>query len=682
MLSYRLAFFLAALTLTGLIGCDATAPTDDDPVAGLDGLTVPDGFDYATTTAVEVRVQALGNTGAPLAGVPVDFLDATGRRLSTGITPPDGTLVQTLAVPTDLDTIVAAPRYVGLPSELVLKISGGVASGMVGGPPPPPGPAFVRSGAARMAGVTAGLADGYATLGGWNADGVPDYLEPTRDAIDAGLLATLNASLPENSPVPTSHPEYLASGNETDVTLREAADVWVTFVHEGAGWRNALGYYTYDASAPPSSVDEIAAPTIVFPNVSFAGSGGGLYAGDKVHLGRFPAGTAIGWFVVSNGWTGSGVTGGPYTVYSNPAFNPESDPDRRQHNVLLRDSERDLLLLAFEDVSRDHTPFHSDEDFNDAVFYVTTNPPSAIGAAVVPAVTDPGSDPSADGDGDGVLNALDAEPYVSGIASYLHLPAEGADGSVAFEDLWPSRGDYDFNDLVADYHMTVGLNADGRATRLDAQITVRAIGAGFQNALALALPIQTASVRSVTGAVLGRNVFAVDPNGTEGGQSRAVIPLVDNAYALVQRPSGFFVNTQPEAPSVTPGQLTVRIEFSYPIPLETLRLSEVDLFLVVNGERGREVHLPGRQPTAKAHTGHFGTNADATEPGTERTYMTAEGLPWALHLPEAFAYPVENAPLDTGHLKFVPWARSGGSTSPDWYRNLPGHRDAAHIYAR
>ena len=675
MLPIRLALLaLAAFSLSGLIGCDA-APTADAPAAGLEGLTVPDGFDYATTRAIEVRVRALDNTGAPLGGVPIDLADAAGRRLATGVTPADGTLVVSLAVPADLDALVARPRYIGLPSEVPLDLRGDVASAVIGGVPP----AITRTASPVR---SSRRSANYATLGGWDASGVPDYLEPTRDAIDAGLLATLNASLPEGAPVPEAHPEYLADGNETDIVLTEDADVWVTFVHEGAGWRNALGYYTYPAGSPPASVDEITDPTLVFPNVSFAGSGGGLHAGDKVRLGQFPSGTGIGWFLVSNGWTGSDVANHTYTVYSDPAFNPEADPARRQHNVLLRDDERELLLLAFEDVSRDHTPIGSDEDFNDAVFYVTANPPEAIAAASVPAVTDPGSAPEADGDGDGVLNALDADPYDAGVASFLHLPAEGASGSVAFEDLWPGRGDYDFNDLVADYRLTVGLNADNRATRIDAEITVQAIGAGYRNALALALPIQTSSVDAVTGAVLGRGVFAVDRNGTEAGQSRTVIPLFDDAYELVQRPSGFFVNTQAGAPRVEPGVLTVRIEFSYPIPLATLRLDELDLFLVADGERGREIHLPGRQPTDKADRALFGTSADATEAGTPRTYVTAEGLPWALHLPEPFTYPLERAPLDAGHLRFVAWARSGGTEWPGWYRDAPGHRDAAHLFGR
>lgn len=675
MVSLRFALFvLATLAASGLVGCDATAP-DAPEAEGLAGLTVPAGFDFATTRAVEVRVRALDTAGRPLAGVPVDIDDASGRRLATGLTPADGTLVLSLAVPADLDALTARPRYLGLPDSVALTVSGGVAAGTVGGVPR-------AVGVGRVAGPSARMAAGFATLGTWDGNGVPDYLEPTRDPIDAGLLATLNASLPENAPVPDAHPQYLADGNDTDVVLTDEADVWVTFVHEGAGWSNALGYYTYDASAPPQSAAEIDARTIVFPNVSFAGSGGGLVSGDKVRLGRFPAGTGIGWFLVANGWTGVGVGDGTHVVYSNPAFNPEPDASLRQHNVLLRDDERELLLLGFEDVRRDDIPFVCDQDFNDAVFFVSSNPVEAIASGDVPTVTDPGSDPSADADDDGILNGSDADPYDPSVAAVLHLPAEGADGSVAFEDLWPGRGDYDFNDLVADYHLTVGLDAQNRATRIDAEIAVQAIGAGYRNGLALALPIPRSGIASVTGASLTRGVFALAGSGAESGQALAIVPLFDDAYALVQRPGGYFVNTQSEAPRTDAGRVTVRIALSSPVAVSALRLDELDLFLVVDGERGREVHLPGRAPTAKADASRFGTSADATEPGTPRTYVTAEGLPWALHLPEAFAYPLERAPLDAGHLQFVTWARSGGSTADDWYRDMPGHRDAGYLFAR
>ncbi|MBX7240115.1 MAG: DUF4114 domain-containing protein [Bacteroidia bacterium] len=225
----------------------------------------------------------------------------------------------------------------------------------------------------------------YNFLSPYNAQGVP--LNILTDSVDAQLLANIQASLPENYPVPTYHPEYLASGIDTDLLLTDSASVWVTFVEEGAGYRNVLGFYTYTGTpspTPPSQQDI----TIIFPNVSKVNSGGGLTTGNQMFLGTFPAGTKIGWVLIANGFninTGN-VTNGNWILYSNPDYNPESDSLLRIHNVLLYDSLTQKLVLGFEDIRRDYG--NCDQDFNDALFYVTTNPDTAMYVANVNRTTE------------------------------------------------------------------------------------------------------------------------------------------------------------------------------------------------------------------------------------------------------------------------------------------------------
>ena len=106
----------------------------------------------------------------------------------------------------------------------------------------------------------------YTYMGTYDSQGVPDYLEPVNDVIDAGLLQNINNALPENQPVPDFHPEYLAAGNQTSLSLLSEADVWVTFVHEGAGYKNVLGYFTYTTGSPPATLADVDSISIVFPN--------------------------------------------------------------------------------------------------------------------------------------------------------------------------------------------------------------------------------------------------------------------------------------------------------------------------------------------------------------------------------------------------------------------------------
>ncbi|GLB48061.1 DUF4114 domain-containing protein [Neptunitalea lumnitzerae] len=221
-------------------------------------------------------------------------------------------------------------------------------------------------------------AQNYNFLGNYTADGTPLYLENPGDIVSQDTQNLVSRSLPEGYPVPDYNPHYISSGYDTDIIIDAFAEVFVTYVNEGAGYKNVLGFYTYDVNNPPTSGPQPEDITIIFPNVSNVGSGGGLSPGDKVKLGDFPAGTGIGWVLLANGWNGS-VTQGHWQLYSNPNFNPEADPNLRYHNVLLNDPTNQRVILGFEDIRRDYGS--CDNDFNDALFYVTANPYTAMRTA-------------------------------------------------------------------------------------------------------------------------------------------------------------------------------------------------------------------------------------------------------------------------------------------------------------
>jgi hypothetical protein len=212
-------------------------------------------------------------------------------------------------------------------------------------------------------------------LGAFDAQGVPAYLTPAFDVVGADLLADIAKALPENQPVPAVHPEYIQAANETDIKLYKEASVWVTLVNEVAGYTNAFGFYTYPIANPPHNTGEIQKHTIIFPNVSLSGSGGGLNSGNKVLLGKFPANTGIGWFIVADAFKEGKVTAGKYILYSEPAFNPEPEATLKSHTVLFNDAKRNKVILGFEDVRRDQG---SDQDFNDLLFYISADPYTAI----------------------------------------------------------------------------------------------------------------------------------------------------------------------------------------------------------------------------------------------------------------------------------------------------------------
>jgi len=213
-------------------------------------------------------------------------------------------------------------------------------------------------------------------LGNYSSNGTPDYLESPSDVVSTETLEIIDGVLSETYRVTTYNPHYITSNYDTDVFLTSQSEVFVTFISEGAGYRNVLGFYTYDTNNPPTTAPTDEEITIIFPNSSALGSGGGLQTGDKVSLGTFPAGTAIGWVLLSNGWNGNQVGYGYWQLFSNPDFNPETDASLRHHNVLIKDEANELVILGFEDIRRDHS--WCDQDFNDALFYVTASNYSSL----------------------------------------------------------------------------------------------------------------------------------------------------------------------------------------------------------------------------------------------------------------------------------------------------------------
>jgi hypothetical protein len=209
----------------------------------------------------------------------------------------------------------------------------------------------------------------YMTVTPYTNTGKPITLEED-EVICSELLPNLfSAILPERQNAITAHPEYFEHPMK-NIVLTEEAEVSVTFINEGAGYKNVLGYYYYDTDTPPNSLDEVV-KIVIFPNASAQGSGGELIPGNTVKLlGTFPAGTEIGFFVIADGWRNQKITEGFYSQHTDIAFNGSG----HQQSLIFHDPACQATIICFEDISIPQ----GDKDFNDAIFQVNTLPASAL----------------------------------------------------------------------------------------------------------------------------------------------------------------------------------------------------------------------------------------------------------------------------------------------------------------
>jgi len=295
-----------------------------------------------------------------------------------------------------------------------------------------------------------------------------------------------------------------------------------------------------------------------------------------------------------------------------------------------------------------------------------------------------------DTDGDGVPDSEDDYPNDQYRAYNNYYPASGQ-STLAFEDLWPSDGDYDLNDVVVGYSFKIVTNASDNVVDLTGTFILRASGAGLHNGFGFQLPgVDPASIISTTGYdVLPASGYTFESNGLESGQTDATVIVFDDFFRfMVPIGGGVGVNTSAGQPVVPLDTITVSMVFMNngtpgsggTVSLTDLDISEFNPFIVAGMIRGVEVHLPDYLPTDLADPQYFGTLDDDSNPATGKYYKTAANLPWALNIYEEFDYPVEQVPITDAYLKFQDWVQSNGTQYPDWYQNNVGYRNAANIY--
>ena len=259
-----------------------------------------------------------------------------------------------------------------------------------------------------------------------------------------------------------------------------------------------------------------------------------------------------------------------------------------------------------------------------------------------------------DADSDGVADANDAYPNDASRAFNSYFPSSGK-GTLLFEDLWPTIGDYDFNDFVCNFRQQIVTNASNKVVELKLNLTLKAIGAGFKNGFGFQLDnISPNKVLSVTGSNTNGAAWVINSsNGTEAGQTFANIIVFDDAFKIMPSPGGSGVNVDPANPYATPVEMNITVTFNTASG-QAISSNEINLnpYLIANQDRGKEIHLANYIPSSKANSALFGTGQDASNINQSKYYKSKNNLPWALMIGAEIPYPKTKVDFLQAYKKF------------------------------
>ena len=495
-------------------------------------------------------------------------------------------------------------------------------------------------------------------LGTWNEYGLVDYiigemykgwLKPTLATIPDNLFGRIQNVLPNGK----NNSQYARPAEVVNLNVKENARIKLVFLTEMGAWRNAIGYYYYDTQNPPKTQKDFEQipKYVAFPNctvypVSAVGESAPLWGGEQLQMlyhkngvatEVFPAGTTIGWFMLPDGFElnskGTGelnITGSKHPIrYSNNEFNANGS----RYMVSLYDKASGKTVLGFED--------GGDNDYKDVLFYVDADPASSIDDPERPEIEDPDS-PKPDIVGDPI------------------------EGTLAFEDLWPSQGDYDMNDVVVLYSTTFTTDKDNRIVSIKDVFTPQHNGGKLNNAFGYQLNIPGTAVRSVK--IENGLSTAYTTNGMENGQGKATFMLFDKIEDAVAQGKPITVTITLDG-SVSMKDVTHKSLYNpFICPSETVR----DAF--VPGAIRREIHLTDCPPTDLADLTLYGRHDDRStvdqsgKPIGPYYYRTSDLHPFAIDLPIiGYRIPDESVSIDDFYPDFAGWVTSKGEKNKDWY---------------
>lgn len=472
----------------------------------------------------------------------------------------------------------------------------------------------------------------YKILSKWNINGAVDNILKDLQNIPSTTIASLNNVFTNGSPV---NKKFF---QKTDLVIKEDATVNLYFIDEDAGYYNTLFYYCYDTNTEQNlTTDDIEKRlVVVFPNIKRNDHGGPLKLGQGVSLHyfengkdlgvKFPAGKSVGWVLGSNGFDRRGGISVLDYFYSNPSLNPEVTGEKNHTAVFIKDK---FVILGFEDSSN----YSGDGDCNDAVFSVAATPMKAIT--------------------DGIPDADDKkDPKAVAYTNEYN-------GTLAFEDNWPKKGDYDMNDVMIKYHSIVSYNYLNEVLSTDDEYKILWSGANYRNGFCYELNTSRDNATiEVLKADYKPEYIKLSPIAT-----KATIILMDDARSATQNNSKVPV-------------YRVKTTFKVPIPVNNAFPEPLyNPFITIQNKV--ELHLPNFAPSGVFNNESlFGADDDRSIPSEGIYYRSTGFYPFAIDVVGTDElilndnkYEGSLHAIGNTYPQFVSWVTSKGINNKDWYKN-------------
>ena len=242
------------------------------------------------------------------------------------------------------------------------------------------------------------------------------------------------------------------------------------------------------------------------------------------------------------------------------------------------------------------------------------------------------------------------------VANWNYFPSASSFYLVGYEDLYPNKGDYDFNDLTVAYRVQYGLNVEGDVVAIQGLAYLITRGSAYSHDwhLAIGLPAAASGSVSCTSNPDYRNASLTQAcagvaSTFNGGTFD--MPAFRDTRALFPDPAGsLFVNTQElySAPwylkFFNGPRAEFRLDLDAPVSITSIEAAPFNPYLHVL-DTNRIVKLMEVDPA----------------------YQDSNGFPFGMLLTASWKPPLEFTDTAVAYPYFQDFVSSEGNSSADWY---------------
>jgi|GEM_PF-1525468 LruC domain-containing protein len=263
--------------------------------------------------------------------------------------------------------------------------------------------------------------------------------------------------------------------------------------------------------------------------------------------------------------------------------------------------------------------------------------------------------------------------------SIQYYPSASEWATIAFEDNWPSIGDYDFNDLVMNYRISE-YTLNGEVIRIKLEGQIAAVGALHHNGFGFHLPGILRSSIDENAIRYTINDLPQNSSPLEAERNQAILIITNDVWDFVSPgESCNYYRTEPGCGSDIQMVFSMTLPMTDAIPSAQMPEFPYDPFLFATEGydhslafglppgRAYEIHLPDKAPTEAFRTDFFGRRDDRSEPQNGRYFVSANGMPWAINVGVEMHYSLEYMDVIYAYPLFSSFIANQGLVDADWY---------------